>query len=223
MGGGHGDGLDIRSVRAEIQDRTKRVTASVRDRSGLTKWRALSLLALGFTLSAMIVFLLPSLPGVLLGHYVPHTITGTALALLMVTSTVCDWAAARSGGFCPITLRRQTPKALVYSGRIDRGLGTFIWGLDTGSAFSTYRVSFGTFAVFGAGLLGFAPGWIGLAYAAGFLVPLISFIGSRPGSANSRTHGITTWLHRHLHKAQWVTGFVSLACSGATVASLISK
>jgi heme exporter protein D len=82
--------------------------------------------------------------------------------------------------------RRQTPKELPI--RYGARLGPFLWGLDTGSVVSTYRVSLASWAALLVVLMGASGPIVGLSYALAFCVPLAVLtiaptLGSRPSWA----------------------------------------
>jgi hypothetical protein len=132
---------------------------------------AVGSLAAGFTLSAVTVFGAAGLVGDAFGvSHVPTPVRTWAAIALCVALCAADVAALRSRGLCKVTMRRQTPKNLVY--RYGDRVGPLIWGLDTGLAVTTFRVSAATWAILGLTLLNLAPWWLGVAYAAGFCGPL---------------------------------------------------
>ena len=53
-----------------------------------------------------------------------------------------------------------------------------VWGLDTGLAVTTFRVTAATWAVLVAVLTGMAPWWIGASYALAFVLPLTALMRS---------------------------------------------
>lgn len=68
-------------------------------------------------------------------------------------------------------LSRQTPKVLLHMGQAFWVTPLF-WGLDTGSIWSTYRVSFCSWLLLLLAILGLAPEWAGILYGLAFVVPL---------------------------------------------------
>jgi hypothetical protein len=95
---------------------------------------------------------------------------GLAAAGLLWLAAI-DVRASRKSTYCPLSLRRQTPKSLVH-----RPSPTFVaavWGFDTGLAVTTVRVAAITWgAVLLAGL-GLSAWSAGLAYGLGFAVPFV--------------------------------------------------
>lgn len=69
-----------------------------------------------------------------------------------------------------IGLPRQTPRLLIYKGSTHAG--ALIWGLDTGLAFTTFRVSAATWAALALAATQSAPLLTGAAYGTGFALPL---------------------------------------------------
>lgn len=128
-------------------------------------------LVTGFTCSALVVFGAATLVGAALGlDRLPLAARLTVAALLGAGMVAVDLTSLRAPHFCRLTLRRQTPKAL--SSRYGPRLGALLWGVDTGVAVTTIRMSAAAWVVLTLGVLGLAPWWVGLAYAVGFSVPL---------------------------------------------------
>ena len=63
--------------------------------------------------------------------------------------------------------------------------GAFLWGIDTGTAVTTFRVSVATWAAFALAFLHVLPFWSGLIYGAAFFIPLVIVIALPVGSRNS--------------------------------------
>lgn len=82
-----------------------------------------------------------------------------------------DVRATKRSTYCPLSLRRQTPKSLVH--RRSATLVAAAWGFDTGLAVTTVRVAAVTWgAVLLAGLQ--LSAWsVGIAYGAAFAVPFV--------------------------------------------------
>lgn len=109
----------------------------------------------------------------------------TAIALVGVAT---DLWAVRSGTFS-VGLARQTPKSLLHLGE-HAWLTPFIWGLDTGMVWSTYRVSFCSWLLLAMTLVGLAPPWIGAVYGLSFAGPLVLAV---------------KWTHRPINQAGAIT------------------
>ncbi len=128
-------------------------------------------LCAGFLVSATLTFAVASFVGLALGvHLLPAKVRLFAALLCCVALVVLDVWALRRRSMCPVTFRRQTPKNLVF--RYGDTRGALIWGLDTGLAVTTFRVSAVTWALIGLGLLNVAPWWQGFAYGVGFCLPI---------------------------------------------------
>lgn len=163
-------------------------------------------LSIGFGLSSLIVFLALSVIGSIWapGSWTDRVTVG--VILLGVAGIADIWSASRAR-YSPLGAHRQTPKALLYNLSQPR-LALFLWGLDTGSAFSTYRVSAATAALFASAILGLTPKWLGLVYGLSFTAPLAALILS-PG----RNQRITRWQIMTLRKVQAVGASLLLAAS----------
>jgi len=131
----------------------------------------LSALTAGFLAAAFVVFAIAVFVGAAFGvGQLP--VTGRVMAAVLVCAAMgaVDIASIRKPSLCKLTFRRQTPKAL--EDRYGRHVGPLLWGIDTGMAVTTVRVSAATWAVLTLCLLQLTPWWIGLAYGVGFCVPL---------------------------------------------------
>ena len=115
----------------------------------------------------------------------------------------------------PLSLRRQTPKEFVYAGRLDPRLGTLLWGLDTGTAVSTFRVSAATWVLLAAAIANVAPFWVGGAYAAGFLLPLA--VALVVPLSESQTSRLLAALRRELWVAQGICAVALGILAGAAL------
>lgn len=125
----------------------------------------------GFTVSAVTVVGAAHVTGAAFGiAHVPVDVRVWIALPLCAALAVLDVAAVRARSLCKITMRRQTPKNLIY--RYGDRVGPLIWGLDTGLAVTTFRVAGATWAVLGLSLLNLVPWWLGLVYAMGFCVPV---------------------------------------------------
>ncbi len=103
-----------------------------------------------------------------------------ALVLLGCAALDLDMPGSR----CSL-LRRQTPRRLFNNRHFLRG--AFLWGVDTGSVFSTYRASAASWAAVAMVAAGWIPLWAGALYAIGFCLPLtlaiVSFFPERASPA----------------------------------------
>lgn len=71
-------------------------------------------------------------------------------------------------------VRRQTRRRWLRV--FGRRVGALMWGLDTGSMVTTIRMSFGSHVVLILCAVGAANAWAGVAYAAGFCIPLAGLL-----------------------------------------------
>jgi hypothetical protein len=124
-------------------------------------------------------FLLSSVTVLAVAHAVaeasgtPHLPGPVRQALALGGCVACclvDLGVVRRRRACSIGPHRQTGKNLLF--RYGPRLGPFLWGLDTGLAVTTFRMTTLTWAAIGLSLLGLAPWWVGVAYGVGFSAPL---------------------------------------------------
>lgn len=177
-------------------------------------WRTLGALFIGFSLSAATVFGIPALvvePA--WSQNLHHELQGEILGVVASTAILTDLVSLSRRRLSPLGISRQTPKGYLYSERVPTHVGGFLWGLDTGTGFSTYRVSSSTWVLYLAALLGLAPWWTGLSYAAGFTVPLVSVV-----AFYSRANDLTSAITRALHRWLWVAQAI---CVGALLVLLV--
>jgi hypothetical protein len=170
-----------------------------------------------FALGALSIFMVARLlgsavvPSIPIRCRVPGTATGLALL------AVLDLLAIRRNAYCPLTLRRQTPKALQ---RRHRMLATVaLWGFDLGTAVSTFRVAAATWGALMLAAWGWILPWTGLFYAAGFTAPLLSLMwtGRLPSKQpDQRSASLQAMLDRR-RPAQWISA--GLLATGAVLAA----
>ena len=119
-----------------------------------------------------------------------------ALAGLAFTQSV------RSRTLAP-GIRRQTPRIWLF--RYGR-LAYPMWGLDAGLIFTTFRISLLSWAAALLGILGFAPWYVGLVYAVGFLLPFLTALlvqtGGRRKSQTDELLWILDWFDRRTRTAR---------------------
>jgi hypothetical protein len=141
---------------------------------GHQHWRKhsviLSRFAAGFTAASVAVFGFAALAGAGVNTLAGRTAAGYVSVAGLAAAALLDLYAIRKTKWCPVSVRRQAPQAIMYELGMKRA--ALAWGLDAGLVFSTFRVSAISWAVMLGCLTGLAPWWTGLAYAAGFLVPL---------------------------------------------------
>ncbi len=120
-------------------------------------------------------------------------------------------------------MRRQTPKNLIY--RYGNQVGALLWGLDTGLAVTTFRVSAATWAVLALTLLNLAPWWLGAVYAAGFCLPLaLATLGPRwrPDEPDG-TPREPQWISDALLRRRWVAQVGCLAALAGVTYALVAS
>lgn len=135
--------------------------------------------AVMFTISSFLVFAVPGAIGQAAKRALPSPAQVAVLFAALSAAMLLDAYSLRRKTWCPITPRRQTPKMIYYNFGAQRA--ALAWGADTGLVFTTYRMSSISWALLLLALLGIAPWWVGIGYAAGFLVPLVlgCSVGSR--------------------------------------------
>lgn len=137
-----------------------------------------------FISAAVLIFAFASLAGVMLhtaGFPLTWKLGLTGLGL--VALTLVDVLAIRKNRYCPLGLRRQTPKALMR--RHSPATVAMIWGFDTGLAVTTFRVAAITWGALLMAALGLSPWWVGLGYGVGFVLPFVILLLT--GTSNSRS------------------------------------
>lgn len=175
--------------------------------------RPLGALTGGFLTSSAVLFALLAFTGAAFGvGSIPVSgRVATALALTLGMLAV-DVSGLRKGPYCRLTLQRQTPKVLDH--KYGPVVGSLLWGLDTGLAWTTIRVSTATWVVFGLTVLQLAPWWTGLAYGVGFGLPLaVSTLGPRWRAGEEG--GEPQWLVRLMYR---VRPFVRAGCLAGLLA-----
>jgi hypothetical protein len=132
--------------------------------------RRMAQFAVAFTVSSCVIFAVASGVGYPSHILLPGTIHLALVVAVLATALALDARSLRRKAMCPLTARRQTPKVVYYEH--GPGRAAVVWGLDAGLVFTTFRMSAISWALLLLGVLGSAPWWTGLGYAAGFVVPL---------------------------------------------------
>jgi hypothetical protein len=177
--------------------------------------------AVMFLIGALSTFRVASLLGAGLGRSLLTTagewrVAGTAAGLVLLAAL--DVIAVRRDGYCPLSLRRQTPRILQR--RHPMLVTAALWGLDLGTAVSTFRVASATW---GALLLvagGWVTPWAGLFYAIGFTAPLmfLMWTGRLPNRDPERAVASIMAMSARRPSAQWLSAGL-LALGAILVAS----
>jgi len=123
--------------------------------------------------------------------------------------------------------RRQTPRDLMA--RTTPRIGAFLWGLDTGSVFSTFRASSGAWAALAVAAAGWAPPWIGFLYAIGFGGPLALLVCANSDRTlrfrslsqfiRADARAVVQTLGSHAQLARNVSAALALAAAATSIAS----
>jgi hypothetical protein len=109
--------------------------------------------------------------GALLSPHIDHQVALAVGVTAALVAVVFDVRAIRTDSFAP-GLQRQTSKELAHRANLPRWVAPLMWGLDTGTMWTTFRVSAATWVLMIAALLNLAPQWSGLVFGAAFVVPL---------------------------------------------------
>lgn len=175
-------------------------------------WRILFALMLGFMTSSLLIYVILS------GVFAPawedgayRTQRANVLVVFGVAVVAVEASSLIRRRLSPLGFSRQTPKNFLYNSRLRPTLGAFLWGLDTGTSISTFRVSGATWVLVGGAVLGFTPSWVGAAYAVGFLVPTVALIAAPMHEAS------TAGIGRLLRRSMWIGQVACLTLLVATI------
>ena len=156
----------------------------------LPRWRwrlqITALFASGFLAGSVAMFFLSSLLGEMVRiHELPLALRRSVAAAGLVTFALMDVWAGHNRAYCPIGLRRQTPRGLKY--RHSMPVVASIWGFDTGLAVTTFRVAAATWGAILLIVLGLSGWQSGIAYGIAFTIPLTVLLwthrSGRPANA----------------------------------------
>jgi hypothetical protein len=137
--------------------------------------RVLALFCVAFVATAFVTFAVASAAGAALSaRELPLPWRQAIAGAFLIALAGVDIYAARRKTYCPISWRRQTPRVLMR--RFSPPVVALVWGLDTGFAVTTFRVSAATWGALFLTFLGFGPWWIGIGYGVAFVVPLACLI-----------------------------------------------
>lgn len=165
--------------------------------------RPVLLLALGFAISAMALYAVLGTAGAAAVERLPLDGRQWLLAAaVMAALFVVDLIRIRAPFALGPSWRRQTPQRYTY--RYGERLAAFLWGLDTGLVFTTFRVTSLSWAALAVTALGLVPWWAGMAYAFGFAAPLlvaVLAIPNRPGPDGTERSPEPLWLVNRLHRS----------------------
>lgn len=145
----------------------------------------MTVFAAAFLSGAIVIFGMASLLGAALriADLPLERRLGFAAAGLVALALV-DLLAIKRKRYCPLGLRRQTPKPLMR--RYAATTVAAAWGFDTGLAVTTFRVAAITWGALVMTCLGLSSWWIGLGYGVGFVLPLlISILTQTPDRASN--------------------------------------
>lgn len=131
--------------------------------------------AAGFVGSAMTIFAAAWAAGAVVRRLAaPWALVA---ALLLLTLAAVDVVSIRRRSYCVVGRWRQAKQSLPRTRSMTAV--AFIWGADTGSAVTTFRVAALTWGALALTLLGFAPWWTGVAYGIAFAAPLLLALDAR--------------------------------------------
>jgi hypothetical protein len=190
------------------------------------------MLALGFGISAFTLYAALSLIGQwMIGD--AHTraavwliAAGTLTVLLARDALRARTSCALGPSILGPSWRRQTPKR--YLDQYGVTTAAFLWGLDTGLVFTTFRVTSLSWAAFAVTILGLVPWWAGAAYALGFGVPLVVMVlaFARRTDPTGETDPEPVWLVHRLFDLRTALARLALvtlgtACAGCLTMALL--
>jgi len=168
--------------------------------------RPVLLLALGFAISATVLYAALGMVGAAVSARLPFDERGwLAAAAAMAVLVIVDLARIRVPFALGPSWRRQTPARHTY--RYGERVAAFLWGLDTGLVFTTFRVTSLSWAALAVTALGLVPWWAGVAYALGFVVPLLVAVLAIP----ERSGPEPLWLVNHLYRSCGLLRFPAFA------------
>jgi hypothetical protein len=129
------------------------------------------LLGLGFATSSTAFFAAAwALGAGLLGPWRNSAVAWAVAAAFLLVLFLCD---LKLFGLRTAMWRRQTPKWFIY--RFGNRRSALFWGLDAGLVVTTFRITSLSWAALALTFVGLLPWWIGLVYAAGFVIPELTF------------------------------------------------
>jgi hypothetical protein len=167
--------------------------------------------AVAFTLGALATFRIASLLGALARHSsTPHAL-GIAAGLGLLA--LLDLLAVRKNGYCPLSLRRQTPKVLMRRHGIT--VTAALWGFDLGTVVSTFRVASAGWGALLLVVCGWVSPWSAFFYATGFTGPLLFLLwtGRLLGKGPVPTFANLQRMDKRRKPAQWLSA--ALLAAGA--------
>jgi hypothetical protein len=134
--------------------------------------RFVGVLVLGHVFTAGVVVAMVQLIGTLTFAHISLDVRVWACAVAAVGGVSIDTRAFVRRRFS-VCVARQTPKKLMHDPDRPWWLTPLLWGVDTGTMMSTYRVSFSSWILLLSALLAVAPAWSGFLFGASFGIPLI--------------------------------------------------
>jgi hypothetical protein len=156
--------------------------------------------AAAFSVSACALFAVASGIGYPSRSLLPGSVRLAFVVVVLALALSVDTRSLRLKAMCPLTARRQTPKVVIYEH--GPGRAALVWGLDAGLVVTTFRMSAISWALLVLGVLGSAPWWTGLGYAAGFVIPLC--VGCTVSRSLGDRTAIAAALGKRTSIARWV-------------------
>jgi hypothetical protein len=179
-----------------------------------------TLFATAFVVAALAAFAFAHYIGSLLNvSQFPAAWRLSLAGIVLVALAAADVHAVRRKTYCPISWRRQTPRQLMrqYPAR----LVALLWGLDTGLAVTTFRVSAATWGALFLTFLGFGTWWVGIVYGISFIVPLMTFICVGPvGKASAAPEHIDPGLDRLIASRPFAQSIAAFLLSAGGIFAL---
>jgi len=127
--------------------------------------------AAAFAMSSFAIFGVAGMLGAAAKTAIPVKAQAILSLGVLSCALILDFYGLKQKSWCVLSLRRQTPKRVLRDFGARRA--ALAWGLDAGLVFTTFRMSSLSWALLALAILGVAPSWVGLGYAAGFLLPFL--------------------------------------------------
>lgn len=199
-----------------------RGSSSIRERAESTAWFFAGFGLGGLLLSAILAII--KIPG---RYLLSDGDSSTVLTVVIMGLLVGDMVAVTRGRYYPLTLRRQTPQRLMYT-HLDRRVVFFVWAADVGTGVTTFRVTSGVWVLCALDAFGGLSPWYALAYSAGFVVAMASFMAlpTAGGDLDERASNLAVRaakmgaLRRHAQVLYIAVALVCLALASSRTAWL---
>ena len=184
------------------------------------RWRLqiTALFVTAFLAGAASIFFLLFLLGVTVQvQQLPLSLRRCVAAAGLFTLASMDVWARSKGTYCPMGLKRQTPRGL----RLQHSMFVVasIWGFDTGLAITTIRVTAATWGAILLTLLGLSGWQTGIAYGLAFAIPITILMWThRAGRITDAQEPVDAGLAELLNKSLvWQTNSAAILIAGGVI------